>query len=141
MELGIILVLFILLVIIAQIFCSSERDNYESSNARDFIVFNQTNFNLTTTKLDGEFESPVPRPHTIYPGHGYSFTVVTKYLQHSNASAYYNIISLPDVLIVGAIHITFKEYTDPVGRSNPSTSVNFYGPINPENGDTWVTIR
>ncbi|MCM3746065.1 hypothetical protein M3223_01715 [Paenibacillus pasadenensis] len=143
MKLGMILVLFILLVIIAQIFCSSARENYESSSiqgSKGFNVYNRTtDLRLESTELTGDFESPVPPPHIIPPGGSYNFQVVGPVYGNRSAEAKYNVIS-PSNLIVGSVTITMKVISIYL-PSPTSTTVTTEGPVSSQNGSTWVTIR
>ncbi|MCM3746066.1 hypothetical protein M3223_01720 [Paenibacillus pasadenensis] len=144
MKLGMILVLFILLVLIAQVFCSSATINDESLSIQDsvgFNVYNQTtNLRLETVKIAGDFESPAPPPHIIQPGGSYNYQVVKTWRATNEANLAYRVLS-PSGLTVGNIFINMFVYTNFFNITEIYNNSTFQGPFTVKNGSTWVTIR
>ncbi|MCM3747476.1 hypothetical protein M3223_08925 [Paenibacillus pasadenensis] len=98
-SIGITLVLFILLVIVANVFYSPFRqgnpvqdEDLSTLGSVSVYVKNGTgSYVMNTTSLTGDFEPPGPSPHTIQSGGQYRFEILTK--SHASATASYNITS------------------------------------------------
>ncbi|WP_141136859.1 hypothetical protein [Paenibacillus herberti] len=95
-SLGVILVLFILAVIVNQVFDKTARaklprqsDFIGIASSQGFNVYNESVFTLTTTSLYGDFERK-PDPHIILPGSSYGYQVSTSLYKNSIASVYYS---------------------------------------------------
>ncbi|OXM16462.1 hypothetical protein CGZ75_07255 [Paenibacillus herberti] len=85
MNIGMILVLFILIVVVAQTFCKESNrtfpiqpDNGFPSIAASlrFEIRNDSSYRLSTISLSGDFEPPLPAQHTIPPGGFYRYEVL-----------------------------------------------------------------
>ncbi|SDR80753.1 hypothetical protein SAMN05444162_0087 [Paenibacillaceae bacterium GAS479] len=107
-SLGIILVLFILLVIVSNVFFSPFQedppvdDDISALGSVSIDVKNGTgSYLMTSTSLTGDFEPPGPSPHTIQPGGRYNFQLLTN--SHASAIAIYNITSTNGVRVGGAV--------------------------------------
>ncbi|MCM3746064.1 hypothetical protein M3223_01710 [Paenibacillus pasadenensis] len=143
MKLGMLWVLFILLVVVAQIFCSSLGDSNGSSLIQGSIGFNIYNatsaLRLDAYLLLGDFESPAPFTHSIQPGGSYNFQVHRPVLGSSIAQVYYRVITPPSRLVGEAV--IQMEVKSIYGYASPSTIVFASDAITAQNGNTWVTIR
>ncbi|SDS30271.1 hypothetical protein SAMN05444162_1185 [Paenibacillaceae bacterium GAS479] len=132
MQIGLVLVLFILLVIVTSLFgCNSLEAEEEVSIAgsKGFLLQNRTrDYNFVSTSFSGDFESPGPSPNTVPPGGNYRFEVVAKaFYQTTTAVAQYVVYSTGGSRI-GALSLTFEtrnsgiDWRVFVGRPNSMTS-------------------
>ncbi|MCM3747237.1 hypothetical protein M3223_07695 [Paenibacillus pasadenensis] len=80
-NIGIILVLFILLVIVASLFCGysiirGTGEDQSITDSRRFDLENNTGYNLTLTDKNNEFERPGPPLNLVIPPNSsYNFEV------------------------------------------------------------------
>ncbi|SDT55936.1 hypothetical protein SAMN05444162_4970 [Paenibacillaceae bacterium GAS479] len=144
---GMVLILFILLVIATTfIYIPTRGDNLPTDDlitiqaTQGFNIYNRTtDFALVTALLEGEFASPFPPSHTILPFRSYHFEVkVTSPFSSNSAYVTYNVVSGAE--IVGNIRINMRARG--AAPPKPLTIVDFInGPIEYDNGNTYVTIR
>ncbi|OXM13565.1 hypothetical protein [Paenibacillus herberti] len=97
-TIGVILVLFILVTIVAHVFSESARrinstDGGDSSPIAiaavgDFYIYNQSDVRVDTTRLSGSFVSP-PNNNVLYPGQSYNYQVVVEANRDRNAYVRY----------------------------------------------------
>ncbi|SDT25744.1 hypothetical protein SAMN05444162_3580 [Paenibacillaceae bacterium GAS479] len=94
-NLGIVLVLFILLVIVTQVFGNSvgnEPDDISIAGSVSFNVYNEiSSLSMESISLTGDFESPPPLPHIIPPGGYYNFQVKTAAFKKTTGTAVYRV--------------------------------------------------
>ncbi|OXM15211.1 hypothetical protein [Paenibacillus herberti] len=126
-SLGIILVLFILLVIVTQVFGNSvgnEPDNISSAGSVSFNVYNEITFlSMESTSLTGNFESPSPLPHIIPPGSYYNFQVNTAVFKKTTGTAVYR-VNIPTGSYT-TVTIKMNLYGGPYSSTDVSISSDF----------------
>lgn len=94
-AIGVLLVLFILVVIVTCVFHDASRlensQNGDSSpiniaDSAGFTIYNQSNYTLETTQLEGAFEPPGPSPNVLNPGQNYNYQITFR--SNTDRSAY-----------------------------------------------------
>ncbi|OXM13689.1 hypothetical protein [Paenibacillus herberti] len=146
MQLGLVLVLFILLVIVTSVFgCNSleAEEDVSIAASKGFVLQNRTSdYTFVSTAFSGDFESPGPSPNTVSPGGNYRFEVVAKFFyQTTTAVAQYVVYSTGGNRI-GTLSLTFEtrnsgiDWRVYIGR--PSSII---GDTNLYNGAVNVILR
>ncbi|MCM3746063.1 hypothetical protein M3223_01705 [Paenibacillus pasadenensis] len=132
MNLGVILILFILLVILIPIFCPFE-NNLIANQARS-IGFNVNNeigsYDLAARSLGGDFEPPAPILHTIPSRKSYNFQVLADGNTPTSAFVNYNIdfrgqIAGTVTIMMTVIYVSYWGIRIPVGKAFTSINSDF----------------
>ncbi|MCM3749170.1 hypothetical protein M3223_17570 [Paenibacillus pasadenensis] len=112
MQLGLVLVLFILLVIVTCVgnyIVPGSKEDATITGSKGFIMQNRTsNYNFVSTAFSGDFESPGPSANIVTPGGNYRFEVVAKpFYQTTRAVAQYAVYTT-EGRTIGALSLTFE---------------------------------
>ncbi|MCM3748985.1 hypothetical protein M3223_16640 [Paenibacillus pasadenensis] len=151
MKLGMVLVLFILLVIVASLFYSPlKREsgvNLEDNNltilaTKGFNVYNKSElhpFLIRAASFDGDYASTPDPLHIIRPGASYHFEVDRYYFFVSNAYVTYDLLDMNGTRF-GEARLRMKVDTHVASTTVLSLNTTIYFPVGIENGGSYFNF-